>query len=141
VTPATHNSKEESSIQKQVDVFVAAWNRHDARSMASVYAEDADIINPNGRVAKSRTEIEKLFRDEHAAPFKQSQFTATPHSARFLTHDLAVTTHAFEVSGAVDPAGNKTTLRGYFTNVMKKHGDTWQVLVCRAMIPASPQPK
>jgi uncharacterized protein (TIGR02246 family) len=109
--------------------------------MASVYAEDADLINPNGRIAKSRPEIERLFHDEHSAPFKESQFSATAQSTRFLTADLAVTTHAFEVRGATDPAGNKTTLRGYFTNLMKKQGDTWQVLVCRPMIPASPQPR
>lgn len=141
MTPASQISKEQSSIQKQVDVFVAAWNRHDTKSMASVYTEDADLINPNGRVAKSRTEIEQLFRDEHGAQFKQSQFSATPQSTRMLTHDLAVITEAFEVTGAIDPAGNKITLRGYFTNVMKRQGDTWQVQVCRAMVPALPQPR
>ena len=141
MTPATDTSKEERAIQKQVDAFVAAWNRHDTRSMANVYSEDADLINPRGRIAKSRTEIEQLFRDEHAGPFKQSQFSATPQSTRLLGPDLAVITEAFEVSGAIDDAGSRTTLRGHFTNVMKKHGDTWQVLVCRAAIPALPQPR
>jgi uncharacterized protein (TIGR02246 family) len=135
MTPATDTAKEERAIQKQVDAFVAAWNKHDARSMANVYAEDADLINPMGRIAKSRTEIEQLFRDEQAGHFKQSQFSATPQSTRFFARDLAIITQAFEVSGAIDDSGNRTTLRGQFTNVMKKHGDTWQVLVCRAAIP------
>ncbi|MCL5097133.1 MAG: nuclear transport factor 2 family protein [Candidatus Omnitrophica bacterium] len=141
MTPRRDDSKEESAIQKQVDAFVAAWNRHDTKSMANVYTEDADLINPNGRIAKSRTEIEQLFRDEHAGPFKQSQFSATPESTRLLTPALAVTTQAFEVTGAIDPSGNRITLRGHFTNVMKKQDATWQVLVCRAAIPASPEPR
>ncbi len=141
MTPARDASKEENAIQKQVEAFVAAWNTHDTRSMANLYAEDADLINPSGRSARSRTEIELLFRDEHASAFGRSQFSATPQHTRFLTPDLAVTTQEFSVSGAVDALGNMMTLRGYFTNVMKKQGDTWQVLVCRPMIPLIHQPR
>jgi uncharacterized protein (TIGR02246 family) len=141
MTPKTDKSKDERAIQKQIDAFVAAWNKHDTRSMANVYSEDADLINPIGRIAKSRTEIELLFRDEHAGPFKQSHFSAIPQSTRLLAPDLAVITQAFEVSGATDDSGSSTTLRGHFTNVMKKHGHSWQVLVCRAAIPALPPPR
>lgn len=139
MTPQRETSREERAIQNSVNAFVDAWNSHDPKAMAAVYSEEADLINPNGRIAKSRQEIERLFRDEHGGPFRQSQFSATPQSTRFVTPELAVITESFEVSDALDPSGNKTTLRGSFTNVMKKQGDRWEVLVCRAMIPASPE--
>lgn len=135
MTPAIDTAREEPKIQKQVDTFVTAWNRHDPQAMSHVYSEDADLINPGGRIAKSRSEIEALFRDEHTGPLKDSRFSMATQGVRFLTADTAIGTYTFEASGAIDPAGNTTTLRGYVTNLYRKHGDTWQVVVCRAMVP------
>jgi uncharacterized protein (TIGR02246 family) len=135
MTPRIDTSREEQAIQKQVDTFVAAWNRHDPRAMSHVYAEDADLINPSGRVARSRNEIEALFRDEQAGHFKDSHFSMSPQRAQFLTADIAVVTYTFEAAGTIDPSGNRTTMRGHVTNVYRKQGDTWQVVACRPMIP------
>jgi uncharacterized protein (TIGR02246 family) len=105
-----------------------------------VYAEDADLINPFGRIAKSRTEIEKLFKEEHAGTLKNSHLALKSSGLRFWSPDAAVSDHTFEVTGAQDQAGKEMSMRGHLSLAFKKHGDTWLVEVCRPMIP-SPTPE
>jgi len=86
-TAAKISSREEEAIRKQIDEFVAAWNRHNPQAMSMVFAEDADLINPFGRIAKSRIEIEKLFKEEHAGTLKNSHRELKFKGLRFLTQD------------------------------------------------------
>jgi uncharacterized protein (TIGR02246 family) len=141
-TAAKISSREEEAIRKQIDEFVAAWNRHNPQAMSMVFAEDADLINPFGRIAKSRTEIEKLFKEEHAGTLKNSHMALKFKGLRFLAQDAAVSDHTFEVTEAQDRADKGMSIRGHLSLAFKKHGDTWLVEVCRPMIPApSPEAK
>ena len=124
----------EQAIQNRVDEFVNAWNKHDARAMSMVYAEDADMINPAGRVAKSRTEIEQLLRDEHSRGLKDSHMSLRSEGVRLLAPDIAVSDHAFEVTGARDPSGKEVSMQGHLTIVLEKQGNEWLASVCRPMI-------
>jgi uncharacterized protein (TIGR02246 family) len=138
MTPAAKgSSREKEAIHNQIDMFVTAWNDHDLWAMSMVYAEDADLINPFGRIAKSRTAIETLLREEHAGPLKDSCISLMFEGLRLLTPDVAISDHSFEVSGVRDQSGKKMILRGHLTLVFKKHGDTWQIAACRPMIPAA----
>src|ERR1700680_3230624 len=93
------SSREEEAIHTRVDEFVSAWNTHNARAMSMLYAEDADVINPFGRVAKGRTEIERLFKDEHSTGLKDSRMSVRPEKIRLLSPDIAITDHAYELTG------------------------------------------
>jgi uncharacterized protein (TIGR02246 family) len=136
MTPATKsNAREEQAIRHRVEEFVTGWNKHNPQAMSQVYADDADLINPFGRVAKSRTEIEKMFREEHNGAQKNSHMSLQPENLRFLASDVAVEDDSFEITGARDQSGKETTLRGHLTLVFKKYGDKWLAVTCRPMIP------
>lgn len=136
MTPAAKgSSRDEQEIQNRIEEFVTAWNKHDPRAMSVVYAEDGDLINPFGRVAKSRADIEVMLREEHAAGLKDSRFSLKSEGMRFLTSDIAVTDHAFEVTGARDPSGKELNLSGHLTQVHKRHDNKWEVAASRPMIP------
>jgi SnoaL-like domain len=47
--------------------FILAWNQHDARALAALWHEGGDFVDPNGRAARGRAQIEALFRDELGA--------------------------------------------------------------------------
>jgi uncharacterized protein (TIGR02246 family) len=135
MTPKASTSTEDA-INGRVKEFVNAWNKHDVRAMATLFTEDADLINPQGRVAKSRPEIEKMFRDEHSNAYKDSHMQLKPAGLRFLTPDVAVGDYEFEVTGVRDPSGKETKLQGHLTDVFKKQADAWNVATSRPMIPA-----
>ncbi len=139
MTPAIDRSREETAIQRVLETALNAWNQHDFRGLATVYAEDADIINPFGRVARSRSEIEAAFREDHAGLLKNSHLSVTPERTRFIADNVAIHDVAFDVTGVRDPAGREVpTIRGHNTIILKKSGDAWQVVAARPMIPAQP---
>jgi len=136
MTPSARgSSKDHEAIQNRAHEFAAAWNRHDARAMAAAFAEDGDLIDPFGRVCKSRSEVENLLRQQHAGPLKDSRYTQTIEGIRMLSPDLAICDTSAEVAGAKDPSGKPTTLKAHVTMVLKKNGDSWQVVASRPAVP------
>ena len=61
-------ASDEAAIEKSLPTLL----RHgdDAKSMASYWAVDGDVITPTARRANGRAEIEKMFADEHATSFQ-----------------------------------------------------------------------
>jgi uncharacterized protein (TIGR02246 family) len=142
ICPALATAQDdEAAIRKLSNDFFAAWNRHDTNAMAATFAEDGDIINPFGRVAKGRAEIEKLFTDEHAGPFKGTTYTATV-SVRMLAPTVAIGDWDSEVTGMHDPAGKPLPPFNHHVAAayVKKDGH-WLAVVARpyAFLPPPPQ--
>ena len=134
MTPSPRSSSEQQAIQGQMDRFIAAWNRHDPKAMTALWAEDGDLINPFGRVAKSRGEVEKLIREEHATGLRDTQFSAQTERIRMFGPNVAVADYAYGITG------KEANIQGHLTLVLEKRADTWEVVAARPMIPA-PQPK
>jgi uncharacterized protein (TIGR02246 family) len=116
---------DEAAIRKLSNDFFAAWTRHDVKAMAATFAEDADLINPFGRVAKGRAEIEKLFTDEHAGPFKGTSYEASV-SLRMLTPGVALGDWDSSVVGMHDASGKALPpFKHHVAVVYVKKGGKW----------------
>src|SRR5262245_6266778 len=74
VTTDKPSRDDEGAIKQLQSDFVNAWNKHDSKAMTAVFDDDADLINPQGRHARGREQIERLFRDEHASALKDTKF-------------------------------------------------------------------
>ncbi len=129
---------DEAAIKKVFADFAEAWGKDDAKSMASHWTEDGDLINPQGRVAKGRAEVEKLLADEHATLFKGTRIMFTGGDVRFLKPDVAVYTVNYEVPGAHAPDGSEMTAKGIVTSVMVKKNGKWWTTAARPMVPLGP---
>jgi uncharacterized protein (TIGR02246 family) len=142
-TNAFAGGGQEAAILKVHEQFAENWNKDDAKAMASMFADDADLISPLGRVAKGKAEIEKLYQDEHAGPFKGSRFTSDCKSGvRLIKSDVAVVTCSFEVTGGTLPDGKAMpAMKGLYTATMVKAKGRWQVVAGRPMIPFAPPTK
>jgi len=143
VTPAFAGNTDDAEILKVHEDFAANWNKHDYKAMAAMFADDADLINPLGRMASGKTEIEKLYKDEQTTAFKASHFRSDCKAGvRKLKPDVATVTCSFEVTGGTLPDGNAMpTLKGLYTATMVKTTGTWRVIVGRPMIPFAPPAK
>ncbi len=137
VARAKAQASDEAAIRKVFADFAEAWGKDDAKSMASHWAADGDLINPTGRRANGRAEIEKLFADEHATLFKATHITFTEGTIRFVKPDVAVFTSEYEVPGAHPPNGAEMTLKGIVTSVMVKTKGKWWTFSSRPMVPVS----
>lgn len=134
--PKGEPTGEEAAIRETYKQFVAAWNRHDAKAMASVWAVDGDHMEPDGRTVFGRDEVQKLFAIEHATVFKKSELHLAIEHVRMTTNDVAVIDGTYELFGATDTRGNPIGLRaGYFTSVVVKGKDDWRVSANRLFLP------
>ena len=126
---------DEAAIRKVFADFAEAWGRDDAKSMASYWAADGDLINPQGRRANGRAEVETLLASEHATAFKGTHITFSEGTIHFVKPGVAVFTTDYEVPGMHVRDGTEMTAKGILTSVMvKKHGKWW-TYSARPMVP------
>ena len=129
----------EAAIQNIFMRFAAAWDKHDAKALASLFGEDGDLINPEGRVANGRHDIEKLFQDEQSSRFKTSKMNMSISRIRTLTPDIAIVTANCEVSGVHDPSANvPRTLKAIATFVVQNEQGGWRIVSARPMVAVVP---
>ncbi|MGE5180654.1 MAG: YybH family protein [Acidobacteriota bacterium] len=140
-TAALAGGPQEAAILKVHEDFAASWNRGDYKGTAAIFADDADFINPLGRVAKGKAEIEKLYKDELTTAFKGSRFRSDCKAGvRVIRPDVAVVTCSFEVTGGKLPDGKAMPpLDGIYTTTMVEAKGKWQVVAGRPMIPFAPR--
>ena len=131
---------DEAAIRKIHADFTAAWNRHDPAALAAIWSADGDLVNPEGRSAKGRAEVQKNFAAEQAAIYKSSTFANTVTGIRFLTPDIAIVDASFEIQNATPPNAPPMTQKGLYKAVMVKEGGTWRTASAMAMAPVAPPP-
>jgi uncharacterized protein (TIGR02246 family) len=125
----------EAQVRARCQEFAAAWNRHDPKAMAGFWAPDGDLINPSGRMAKGRVDVEKLFSDEQAGVMKGTTFTITGMTVRLLEPDIAVTDWDVEISGMQSSDGTAIpVLKAHVNSVMMKKSGQWWVVAGRPVI-------
>jgi uncharacterized protein (TIGR02246 family) len=125
------------AIEKRTAEFVAAWNRHDPKAMASVWAPDGDLLNPFGVWAKGRDGVAKLLTEEHSTVMKATTFTTSAIAVRTLAPDVALADWDFTVAGIAAPDGSTVpTQKMHAAVVWEKKGGIWLVLANRPMLPA-----
>ncbi len=126
----------EGEVHATYKRFVEAWNKHDAAAMATLWTDEGDHTEPDGRTVHGRAEVNKLLQIEHASVFKGSQLHIAVEHVRLVSDDVAIADGTYELFGATDPAGNKLGVRaGYFTSVLKRDADGWKVSANRLMLP------
>jgi uncharacterized protein (TIGR02246 family) len=90
-------SENESAIRAAVNQYSSAWNNHDAKAMARIFAQDADFIGGSGgRV--NRAAFEKTMAEEHATVFKDRKLTTTVEQIRFLKPDIGIVDGSYQAS-------------------------------------------
>ena len=132
---------ESDNVRKQCSAFVQAWNKHDAKGMAAIFATDGDSINPMGMHAKGRADVEKAITAEHGdkGPMRESKLEVKDEPIRFITADVAVSDADVVLTDTYGPDGKKgAPLRVRVTNIWKKVDGTWQVFASRPCIQMAP---
>ena len=104
-----------------------AWNQHDAKAYAALFAEDGDVVNVVGWWWKGRKEIENKLTDGFAFAFRDSTLTMTEVNVRFLSPEIAVAHVRWTMSGAKTPPTIPEPREGLQTIVLQKLGGNWVI--------------
>ena len=123
-----------AAIEDVAGKLVEAWNRHDARALASVFAEDADFTNVFGMLAKGRAGIEALHAPLFRTIFKDSHLAVSETRIRFIRPDVASVDVGWNMTGARDPHGNPWPEReGLLNWIVTDHDGRWLIDVSHNM--------
>jgi uncharacterized protein (TIGR02246 family) len=121
---------DEQAIRIVMDTFMDAWNHHDAKAFAAVFAEDADFTNVRGVGASGRAKIEQFHAPLFATIFSKSHQEYTDIKTRFIRPDVAAVDVHWKMTGVVDAQGNPRPDRdGLLNFVMTKNAGHWEIEV------------
>ncbi len=107
-----------------------AWNRHDAKAFASLFAKDADLTNWRGQGATGRDAIERAHELSFATRFKTSHQTTENIKVRLIKPDVASVDIWWNMTGALDESGQpRPPRRGILSWVMTNEEGKWLIKV------------
>jgi uncharacterized protein (TIGR02246 family) len=126
--PAADGQADEAAIRDVVQTRQQqAWNQHDARAYAALFAEDGEVVNVVGWWWRGRAEIESKLTDAFAFVFRESTLTITQVDVRLLTPEIAVAHVLWTMSGARTPPGMPEPRKGIQTIVLQKRAGNWMI--------------
>jgi uncharacterized protein (TIGR02246 family) len=122
-----------AAIDKSMQAFVAAWNKHDPKAMAAVWAEHCDLINPFGMKASGRAEIEKLFETEQGGVMKTTTYTTNSESFQKIAGGAVLMDVDSVLTGMMDPSGQALPPFTHHVTLIYVHeGGQWRATAVRA---------
>jgi uncharacterized protein (TIGR02246 family) len=129
-------STEDAVIHRRHDEWIAAWNKHDPKLMASFFLPDGDLVNPFERHARGTAEIEKLFADEHSGPMAGTTYAGNIESIRYLGEHYGIVDVAGEIRGMKGPDGAAgPPFKHHVTWIAEKKAGKWLAHGARAFAP------
>ena len=121
-------AQEDAAAIRQLQVLQAtAWNQHDARAYANLFAEDGDAVNLVGSWWKGRPEIERKIREGFDVVFAQSKLTITDVDVRFLGPSMAVAHVRWTMVGAKPPPNMPEPREGIQLQILTKQSGGWLI--------------
>jgi uncharacterized protein (TIGR02246 family) len=131
-TAAIQASPEYQAAEDQFRNYQEAYDRGDAKALASFYAEDVDYIDEDGVETKGRGKMEELFTEYfHASP--GAKIAITIEAVKQLAPDVQVNRG---VATVTVPDGLTTSTR--YVAVLAKKNTGWQI--CQLTETAAPAP-
>ena len=130
--------QKEAEIRQRVQEYENAYNRGDAKALASIYAVDASHTYAIGITHRGRLEIEKGLDEFFAGIMKGTQMKLTPEVIRFPKDDIAIENASFIMTGLKMQDGTEIPpIKGLCLAVYQKQGNEWFAVAVQCMIPPS----
>lgn len=117
---------DERAIQNNRDAHDAAWNKHDAKALAALFAPDADRATVNGWFS-GRAEIERGYVNTFGGAFKNATLTNESPKLKFLTADVAM----LDVDNIVTGRADGMTVKNHSTSIYVKRNGEWTLVANR----------
>ena len=135
-SPAASNPIE-LEIRQIPQSLTLAWEQADAKAMASLFADDADLVIPSGDVLSGRPAIQSFYQSVFEHGYKGSHAGAEVKRVR-VAGSTAIVDGVWSITGARDAQGApRASEQGLFTAILQKQAGQWRVTALREMVPAA----
>ena len=143
-TPADggQSARDEAEIRDLQSRQQEAWNRHDAKAYAALFADNGDVVNVVGWWWKGRSEIETNLTAAFAVVFRDSTLKINDVQVRFLARDVAVAHVRWFMEGSRTPTGIPEPREGIQIQVLQKRDRAWRIAAFQntSSLPETPFP-
>jgi uncharacterized protein (TIGR02246 family) len=141
--PAMAQQQDDAAIRQVQVLQAAAWNQHDARAYAKLFAEDGDAVTVVGWWWRGRSEIERKLSEAFEFVFAQSTLTITDVDVKFLSSSMAVAHVRWTMVGAKVAPNMPEPREGIQLQVLTKQAGSWLIASCQNTnsIPVTQFPK
>jgi uncharacterized protein (TIGR02246 family) len=127
---------QDDALEQAVDALAKkysdSWKAGDAPGCASLYSDDADYIDFMGMSAKGKAAIQENIT-QTLGNFPGSSIQIVRTGLHLVSADVVVSDGTWEIIGGKPLEGAPT--HGFYTVVVAKQGDAWQVVAHRAKVP------
>jgi uncharacterized protein (TIGR02246 family) len=127
-SPESRVAAAAAAVDSGLAAYVAAAERGDTAALASLFAEDVEVVFPTGPLHRGRSNATQAFAEMFTAMSIRSLLRTNTH--RIVTEDVVVETGDFSImlqpTGAADvPAINDV---GFYAMVWQRQDDgTWKI--------------
>lgn len=113
------NSQAEQEIRQRTKELEAAWEKHDAKSVAELFTKDGDVITAKGEKLEGREGIEQSLADGFSGDLKDTTLSEDVQKVRVIKPDVALVDADGELKGTDNPR------RFHVFSVMLKQDGKW----------------
>ena len=124
--PAQTRQDDEKAIRAVVEAFTKAYNAGDAKTAATLFLANGELVNEEGESIQGQAAIEHVFNDIFQAHPK-SQIQVSIQSIRFVSDSLAIEDGTTTVTRASD----QPVVRNRYTVVHAKQDGKWRMASAR----------
>ena len=129
---AARSAQDLKTIEALVHQRDQAWNRHDAREVASLFAPDIDFVDVNGNRFKGRGQYEQEIARLHATIAKESVATTESIDVKFLALDIAVARFRWKMTRWRTTDGKlRPPIDGIFIWILRKRDSKWMIVAAQ----------
>jgi uncharacterized protein (TIGR02246 family) len=123
---------EENDVRKVIETYYDAWNQHDVKKMAELYATDGDLRTPWNQTGKNRKEVETIYASQQTKQMKNAHINYSLKSIRMIKPSMAFVDSESTITGmqTVD-AKQYSPLHHHVIFVLVKRDGKWQILIGR----------
>jgi uncharacterized protein (TIGR02246 family) len=113
-------------IERTIERFRDAWNRHDVDALAALWAEDGELNHPWGTRSVGRAAVREALTGEHTGSMADSRLVIRSIDARGDEHTLTA-----DIDGLLTevraPNGRTYDLDHRLTAMFVRTGEEWQI--------------
>jgi uncharacterized protein (TIGR02246 family) len=130
-TLSAQDSATGEAIDALAQKYADSWKAGDAAGCASIFSDDADVVDFMGAAFKGKAAIQESIA-KTLGMFPGSAIQIVRTGLHVVSADVVVSDGTWEITGGTPVEGAPT--KGFYTVVAAKQGDSWQLVSNRSKV-------